>query len=250
MRTLLITLLLFSNLLFAEEKKEKITIGLGPYIQTQPYLDTDSLLLISPVVFYDNGIFYIRWSRAGLYFLGAKGDEFSWGVSLSVQPRVQSLDPETSDKLQGIDEKESTFEGGLALSLAYKDGYLESMLLTDILDNHDSWIFKTEIGYDFAFGDLKLYPSLILIYQSSNFLDYYYGISQDEESSSQFERYSCTSGFQVGAQTFIKYPITDNLSTLINLRVDKLPKTVKESPIIETDLIYSALFSLIYTFEY
>jgi len=249
MRYLLI-LLFFFTLIRADDNKQTLTVGLGPYIQTQPYKDTDDILLISPVVFYDNGIFYIRWSRAGVYFLGNKGDDFSWGISLTVQPRVQSLDPSSSETLQGINEKKSTFEGGLALSLAYKDAYVESMLLTDILDHHDSWIFKTEAGYDFAFGDLKLYPSIILIYQSSKFLNYYYGVTEEEASRSAFNFYSADSGFQIGAQTYIKYPITKNLSTLVNLRVDKLPKTVTDSPLIETNLIYSGLISLIYTFEY
>lgn len=246
----LIILLLFSTLVFSEEEKQKVTIGLGPYIQTQPYKDTNTIVLPSPVIFFDNGLVYIRWSRAGIYFLGNRGDEFSWGVSLTMQPRVQSFDPSTSDELSQINEKSSTFEGGLAFSATYKDAYIESMLLTDILDNHEAWIFKTEAGYDLHLGKFDLYPSLILVYNSKDFTNYYYGVSQEEAQGSSFSEYHPSAGFQIGVQTYIKYPITDNLSTLINLRVDKLPKAVKDSPIIETDMIYSGLLSLIYTFEY
>jgi len=250
MRLLLIISIFLVTAIFADTKKQKITLGLGSYIQTQPYLHTDTVIIPSPVIFYDDGLFYIRWSRAGIYFLGDRGENLSWGFSLSVQPRVQSLDPTSSDILDGIDEKKSTFEGGLAFSLAYKDFYIESMLLTDILDHHDAWMFKTESGYDFKYGDFKFYPSLILIYQSSNFLNYYYGVTKEEENSSIFNSYNTSSGIQVGFQTYIKYPLSENLSTLLNIRVDKLPKTVKDSPLIETDLIYSGLLSLIYTFEY
>lgn len=250
MKQIILLIFLLTLSAVAEDKKQKVTIGLGPYIQTQPYVNTDAIVLPSPVVFFDNGLFYIRWSRAGVYFLGNKGEDFSWGVSLTVQPRVQSLDTSSSDSLQGIDDKKATFEGGLALSVAYKDAYVESMLLTDILDHHKAWIFKTEAGYDFNIGNFKLYPSLIVIYQSSDFVNYYYGVSQEEANNSSFNRYDTSSGFQIGVQTYIKYPLSENLSTLINLRVDKLPKTAKESPLIETDLIYSGLVSLIYTFEY
>jgi len=246
----LLILLLFATTVLSEEEKQKFTIGLGPYIQNQPYKDTQKIILPSPVIFFDNGLVYIRWSRAGIYFLGNKGDEFSWGVSLSIQPRVQSLDPSTSDELSNINEKESTFEGGVAFSVTYKDAYLESMLLTDILDRYNDWIFKTEVGYDLQLGDFELYPSLILVYLSDDFINYYYGVSQEEAQNSFFSEYHPNAGFQIGVQTYIKYPITENLSTLINLRVDKLPKTAKDSPIIETDLIYSGLLSLIYTFEY
>ena len=101
----LLILLLFTTTVLSEEEKQKLTIGLGPYIQNQPYKDTQNIILPSPVIFFDNGLVYIRWSRAGIYFLGNKGDEFSWGVSLSIQPRVQSLDPSTSDELSNITEK-------------------------------------------------------------------------------------------------------------------------------------------------
>jgi len=246
----LLIILLFSTLVLSQENKQKLTIGLGPYIQIQPYKDTENIILPSPVIFYDNGLVYIRWSRAGIYFLGNKGDEFSWGLSLSIQPRVQSFDPSKSNELSNINEKKSTFEGGVAFSATFKDAYIESMLLTDILDRYNDWIFKTELGYDLQLGNFGFYPSLILVYQSDDFMNYYYGVSEEEANNSSFGEYHPSAGFQIGAQTYIKYPITENLSTLINLRVDKLPKTAKDSPIIETDLIYSGLLSLIYTFEY
>ena len=84
----ILILLLFLNLNAAEEEKQKLTIGFGPYIQTQPYENVDDILLPSPVFFYDDGLFYIRWSRAGIYFLGDKQDDYAWGFSITTQPRT------------------------------------------------------------------------------------------------------------------------------------------------------------------
>ncbi len=123
------------------------------------------------------------------------------------------------------------------------------MALTDILDRHESWILKTEVGYDFEFANFSLYPSLICTYQSSDFLNYYYGVKKSEELGSRKE-YIANDGLQIGAQTYIQYPVTKNLSALINLRVDKLSKEATSSPIVDKDYIYSGLLSLIYTFEY
>ena len=55
---------------------------------------------------------------------------------------------------------------------------------------------------------------------------------------------------QLGAQTYIKYPLTKNLSTLVNLRVDKLPSQATSSSLVNDEYMYSGLASLIYTFEY
>ena len=69
MRYILILLLSFL-LLNSDDSKQKITVGLGAYMQTQPYKDVDTIILPSPVIFFDNDLFYIRWSRAGVYFYG------------------------------------------------------------------------------------------------------------------------------------------------------------------------------------
>jgi len=245
MKYFLILILIYSAIQ-AQEKKQKITIGAGSFIQTQPYTNVDDILLPSPVIFFDNGIAYVRWSRAGIYFFGDKQEDYAWGFSLTVQPRVYGY---TSSDIDGMDERKNTWEGGLAFSAKTDEAYIEVMLLTDMLDRYESWILKTELGYDFKFNNFSLYPSLILIYQSSDFLDYYYGVKKSEELGTRKE-YIPSDGFQIGAQTYINYPFTNNFSALINLRVDKLSKEATSSPIVDQDYIYSGLLSLIYTFEY
>jgi len=249
MKYLIILLLLF-GFLYADEEKQKITIGFGPYIQSQPYQHTADIVVPSPVIFYDNGIFYIRWSRAGIYFLGNKTEDYAWGISLTAQPRPNSYKPSDSDSLTGLNEKYSSLEAGLAFSGKIGNAYMETMFLTDVLDRYDSWIAKTEIGYDFKLGKFNFYPSLIIIYQSSEFINYYYGVSKQESTTSIYDEYFANDGLQVGLQTYIEYPFTDKLSALINIRTDFLSSEVTDSPIVEDNYIYSGLVSLIYTFEY
>ena len=246
MRYILIFLLLFLNL-SAQEEKQKLTIGLGPYIQTQPYENVDNIILPSPVIFYDDGLFYVRWSRAGIYFFGDKQDDYAWGFSITAQPRTYGYE---KDEIQGMDERETTWEGGLAFSAKTDKAYMEIMLLTDVLDRYDSWILRTEVVYDFEFGKLSLYPSFIFMYQSSDFLDYYYGVKQSEVATSNFTQYTPDDGILLGAQTYIKYPFTDKFSALINIRADKISQEATDSPIVSEDYIYSGLVSLIYTFKY
>ena len=246
MKYILIFLFLFLNLNAADDK-QKLTIGLGPYIQTQPYENVDDILLPSPVIFYDDGLFYIRWSRAGVYFFGDKQDDYAWGFSITAQPRTYGYE---KDEITGMDERETTWEGGLAFSAKTDKLYIEIMALTDVLDRYDSWILKTEVGYDFEIGKLSLYPSLIVIYQSSDFLNYYYGVKDTEAARTSFNEYTPENGILLGVQTYIKYPFTDELSALINIRADKISQEATDSPIVSEDYIYSGLVSLIYTFKY
>ncbi len=249
MKFILVCLLFLSAHLFATEK-HKLTIGLGPYIQSKPYKGADDLILPSPVIFYDNGIVYARWSRFGLYFLGEKKEDYAWGFSLTVQPRTLGYKASDSSYLRGMDERKSSFEGGLAFSASYqKSKYIEIMLLADMLKNYNSWVLRTEIGDEYKAGNFTFYPSIILLYQPKKFINYYYGVKTTEARANR-PAYTPGSGLEYGAQTYIKYPFNDNLSALVNLRYDILPKSAKDSPLTDKNHIYSGLFSLIYTFEY
>lgn len=246
---LLFALLIFT--LYARESKQKITIGIGPYVQTQPYKDAKPIFVPSPVIFFDNSLFYIRWSRFGMYFLGKKEQNYAWGFSLTAQPRTYGYKATDSQTLKGMQTRDTTFEAGLAFSASYhNDTYIESMLLTDMLGRYNSWIFKTEVGDKYTLGDFSFYPSLIVIYQSQKFLDYYYGVKESEKIDGIRPAYTPSNGVLFGAQTYISYPFTDKLSALANIRVDIIPQTAYKSPIVNDRFIYSGLLSLIYKFEY
>jgi outer membrane protein len=168
----------FSSLVFATD----LTIGLGSYFQTQPYKDTSAIVVPSPVIFYDNGIVYARWSRFGVYFYGKKSDDLSWGFSLTAQPRPNGYSSDDSDALKNLDDKKSSFEGGLAFTIAKDGKYLEAMIVTDLLDRYDSYIAKVETGFKYKLNKLTFYPSIVGVYESSKFTRYYYGITKEEAS--------------------------------------------------------------------
>jgi len=233
-------------LLIAEDKRQSITLGLGAYIQTQPYKKVDTLLLASTVIFFDNGILYVRWSRIGLYFLGEKQDTFAWGFSLTAKPRTFGY---ASTDIIEMDEREISWEGGIAFSASIDDTWVEIIALTDIIDRYDSFIISTELGYDFKYKKFSFYPSFTVTYQSSQFSNYYYGVKESEAISGKREIYLANHGLQLGIQTYIKYPLTQKLSTLINIKADRISNEAINSPTINQSYIYSGLASLIYTFE-
>ena len=239
---------LFSLSLFAQET-HKLTMGMGPYLQTQPYKGVDTIILPSPFFYYNNALFYVKWTRVGAYFYGSKSDDFSWGLSLTAQPRIYGYKASDSSFLSGMQERKNSIEAGVALSLQKEKLFVDMMLLTDVLHKNDAWIAQTELGYALTFGKWQLYPSLLLTYQSAAFTDYYYGVKSTEATPTRAQ-YSAQSGLQIGAQTYIQYPLTKKLSTLINLHAEKLSSSATASPLTDEKYIYSGLFSLIYTFEY
>lgn len=251
------TILLLSTFLFSQEKapittlqtKQKVLIGAGPYVQSQPYDGADALLLPTPVIFFDNKLFYVRWTRVGLYFMGHSGDDFSWGASLNAQPRPFGYKAEDSTVLAGMDERKNSWEAGLSLAAEYKTVFAELLVLHDILDASNGYMVRAELGNSFKYEKWGFYPSFLAIYRSDKFNDYYYGVTQ-EESTPTRPFYRADGGMDYAAQTFIKYNFTNSWSTLINLRADLLSQEASNSPIVSSSQMYSGMVSLIYTFEY
>ena len=227
----LLLLILFTFTLFAKETT--ITVGAGIYTQTQPYKDNDTLILPSPVIFFDNSLLYIRWTRVGLYFAGDKSDELSWGCSLTVQPRANSYKSNSTY----MEDKDSTWEGGLAFGISKENYYAELLLLHDILNKYDSFVAQLDFGSEYSFKDITFYPSISFFYQSSEFINYYYEPADPH------------AGIDIAIQTYINYPLTKSLSAFINLKAEKLSKEITSSAIVEDKMLYSSLFSLIYTFH-
>ena len=249
MKYFLILLLLFLQL-EAKSSDNEITIGAGPYIQSQPYKDASALVLPSPVIFFDNSVVYARWSRFGLYFLGDKKEDYLWGASLTIQPRTLGYTASDSDFLQGMQNRDSTLEGGIALSAKSSNStFIELMLLADVLNKYKSYTASIEIGNEIHLGKFSLYPSLMLSFQPKKFIDYYYGVTSAEARLNR-PAYSPHGGVNIGVQTYIQYPFTDKLSAFFNIRADKIPDSAYNSPLVNNKLIYSGLASLIYTFEY
>lgn len=249
MKYLVILMLLLINLA-ADQTKQKLTIGAGPYFQSQPYKDASALVLPSPVIFFDNSIVYARWSRFGVYFLGDKKEDYSWGFSLTVQPRTLGYKASDSDFLKGMNDRDSTLEGGLAfIAKSSNSTYIEVMLLADVLNKYKSYIGSVEVGNEFKVGDFSIYPSAMVLYQPKKFVDYYYGVTNAEARLNR-PAYSPNGGFNFGVQTYIEYPLTKKLSTFFNIRADKIPNSAYDSPLVNNRFIYSGLASLIYTFEY
>ncbi len=257
MKKSLLIFILLSTLLNA---KDDIYIGLGPYFQTQPYKDADPVVLASPVIFFDNSLFYIRWTRVGMYFYGQKGDKFSWGASITAQPQVIGYYEEdiwnglttrkTTPVLSGMEPHESSWEAGLALSASYENYFGEFLLLHDIFNEYNGLKARIELGADYTVGDFLFVPSILAVYFSPKFTDYYFGIAQDETVVGlRPDAYTPGGALNLAAQTYIKYSISEHWHLLANLRADYLGRSIRKSPLVDDKMMYSGMLSVMYSFN-
>jgi outer membrane protein len=241
MKKLIFLLILSISILKAENY---LLMGAGPYIQTQPYTDTDAFVLPTPVVFMEYEIFYIRWSQMGVYFYG--GD--NWGLSLMIQPRPNGYKPKDSKTLEGMHKRKTSWEGGLSLAGKNELGFAELIYAHDILNSSNRSLVRLEVGTKIKEKKWTFVPSVLALWFSEGFNNYYYGVSADE-STPYRDEYHATSGLNIAFQNYINYQFNPKWSLLTNMRVDFLNSTITNSPIVSDRYIFSGMVSFLYSFD-
>ena len=243
-------LLLFAVVLqlFAQDGSTPLLIGAGPYIQTQPYKGADAKIVPSPVVFFDNQRFYVRWTRVGVYLAGSATDDFSWGISLTAEPQPLGYQSSDAPILHSLSSKDTSIQAGLGLDMEYKKYFLSAVAMQDILNRSNSYIMRAEVGKHIEFGKFDFYPSVLATYHSGAFNNYYYGVTQNEATSTLLP-YNAGSSVDLGTEAYLKYNFTNKWSTLINARVDYLGASEQNSPLVSQSTMISGLISLLYKLD-
>lgn len=239
--------LLMSSSLYAQSEDDSassnvLSIGLGPYVQTQPYKGATPMVTPTPVIFYDNRVVYVRWTRVGLYLAG--GD--NWGYSITAQPRPYGYSSSDSNALSGMMERETGWEAGFALAGKSRYGFAEVTLLSDISASSEGTLGRLELGKIVNKGRWTVVPSFMAIYFDRKFNDYYYGVMANESTAAR-PAYSAGQGLNYAVQTFANYEVSKEWSLQGNLRIDYLNKTISDSPIVDSDWMLSGMISLAYS---
>lgn len=226
-----------------EQKEKQAYLGAGPYVQSQPYIGADAKILPSPVVFFDNHLFYVRWARVGMYLYGQQ----DWAVSITAQPNPYGYQASDSPALAGMADRNSSWEGGFSLGGENDLGFAELTWFHDLLDNSNGTKVRLELGKFIETGRWTMSPSVLAIWLSGDFNNYYYGVTADEATASR-PAYTAGAGLDLAAQTYVMYDINKRWHILGNLRADYLASAITDSPIVDQDWIISGMISILYSF--
>ncbi|KPJ91931.1 MAG: hypothetical protein AMJ53_10415 [Gammaproteobacteria bacterium SG8_11] len=227
----------------APKPKIDAYVGAGPYVQSQPYQAADPIVLPTPVIFFDNRLLYVRWTRVGLYVYGKQ----NWGISLTAQPRPWGYQAEDSGQLSGMAERQPSWEGGIALGGKNRLGFAEVTYFHDILDHSNGSLLRLEIGKTITRGRWFHIPSLFVIRYSDSMLNYYYGV-RPQESTTLRPAYEAKADVNFALQHFFMYELNKSWFLSANIRIDYLASEITQSPIVDDQWMGSAMVSLLYKF--
>jgi outer membrane protein len=195
------------------------------------------------MVYYEQDMFYFRGNRVGYRLY--KDQQFS--IDLLAEWMFRGYDPDDSDDLSGMDDRDGSIEGGLSAS--YRDGWGVSTIrfVTDVLGTHHGQELTFSYGKPFFKRPWTLIPSVGVAFASRDLTNYYYGVRSDEAAPGR-PQYSPGQSYYPFVGLTTAYRFNEKWAASVSLRCDWLDSDITNSPIVNKDYQIKAIGGLMYTF--
>lgn len=248
MRTKVVLLLLVS-LLVSFNLQAKLGMGVGFAKGQSPYRNVSSNTNTIPAyISYEGEKGYFRGIEGGLHLWsqGERGKKLTL-IALA-SGRLEGYKASDSSYLEGMNTRRWSLDAGIGATLERGYNRFTAKAITDVLGKHDGQSF--DLGYAYIYPitpKLTLIPSTNATWQSANLLDYYFGVTEEEERAGR-NAYKVGSGVQLRASLLANYTINPNTSLLLVVSTRKLPSSVADSPLVERDQISSIFGAINFSF--
>ena len=225
------------------ERQSTLTVGLGSVISTNPYRGADRKILALPLLAYEGERFFVRGTNVGYDLV----KQNNLTLSLLSSYRMAGYDSSDSDFLRGMADRNGTLEAGLQVSLATDLGRFSATLLSDVLDKHNGHEATLTFSKGFPLQGVFVSPFVSAIWQSSQLVNYYYGV-RSAEASIDRPAYQVNSSLLVQIGLMANYLYRGHWSVSGRVAVTRLADEISNSPIVEDDYVTSAYVGIGYQF--
>ena len=204
-----------------------LNLGAGFVYRSPVYRGQDADGLPIPMVFFQKDKLYFRGSVLGYQFY----KDSSWSLDLLAKWAFRGYDADDSRHLNGMDDRDSSLEGGIKAS--YNDGWGISSIsfVTDLLGEHDGQEITFRYAKRFIREPWVLTPTVGITWQSNNLTDYYYGVERDEVTGSR-PYYSAGEAWNPFVALTTQYYFTEKWSSLVMVQYEWLDNEISDSPIV------------------
>ena len=218
-------------------------------LQSNPYAGGEGGVNVFPAIAYEGEKLVVRGPFADYYLVGGQRDRSSLAITVGLGPN--QLDVDNDPDLLGIEDRDSSILGGLRYSTTLLKGRLSASITTDLTNEHQGQ--RAIIGWQrpIAFAKDRRWQILggvELEYLTSNYTQFYFGVSQEEAQRSTFAQYTPGSVVQPSVTLNGYYNITKRWQLIANLGWQVLDSDIKNSPIVDQSSVPTGLLGIIYNF--
>ena len=151
------------------------------------------------------------------------------------------------EELAGIKARGYDFDVGLRLTRRLNESQFSLEILKDISGSHNGIIVNGFISHIQTYRNWEFRAGMGLNYYSSDFIDYYFGISADEAINGR-PIYVGSSGVNVLTEFHAEYPINENWVFLAGWLSTWFSQSINDSPIVSQDYQHKAKVGVRYVF--
>jgi len=222
-----------------------LTVGLGVLYKDKPYknFDSDEKSNVVPIVLYEGEHFFARGATIGWDFMDS--DELE--LSIIGQYLADGYDSSDSIYLKGNGDRDPSFGLGGQVIWKTQDLGFKFSAVQDVSDKSDGAQAVGQVFYKYKTGNLVITPAASIIWQNSDYNDYYYGVKSQAVNASA---YSADSDFNYRLGVMGVYQIENSAWMVMGgLSYEILGDEITDSSIVSEDEQLNALLGVAYTFK-
>ena len=221
------------------------SLGIGAFSSPRPYVGANNTITPIPLIELYYKKLYVQGIQAGYHFIDT--ERFTFDAQAAFV--FAGLDPDDSPALEGMEKRQPTIEGGLVF--AWKPGKykLSAAAYSDLLGRSSGQQAGLDFSRAWTFANYRwgLTPSIGFVWQSSSYVDYYYGVSPEEARPGRPE-FSGQAVVNFRSSLFAFYRLTMRVTLVGLAQVQRLDNEIFDSPIVDKRRGYFGLVGVTYLF--
>jgi len=221
------------------------SLGIGAFSSPRPYVGAENSQMVAPLIDISYKKLYVQGIQAGYRFFDT--EKFSLDARAGIV--FNGLDPDDSEYLEGMDKRRSSIEGGFVF--VWKPGKfrLSTAAYTDLLGRSYGQQASTDFSRTWTFNRYQwgITPSIGVVWQSSNFIDYYYGVTPEEARPGR-PPFSGHSVINFRSSLFGYYFLNMRIRLIGLIRIQRLDNEIIDSPIVDQSRGIFATLGISYRF--
>ncbi|HMP88579.1 MAG TPA: MipA/OmpV family protein [Kiritimatiellia bacterium] len=219
-------------------------LGVMTLLSSNPYRGGDQVVRVLPLITFVGENLYVIGPRAGYNLYKSR----FISLNLSAEYKFAGDAFEDEKFLAGMDKRSDTLMAGVDASFrGFGKWRADANLLTDVFGRHDGQESTVSVGRNFRGNDWSITPGFGLIWRSSRYNDYYFGV-RTREATVERPAYQPGASVEWFARLFARYEITADWSVLVTMRFELLSDDIRDSPIVDKKTLTSGFVGLNYAF--
>jgi outer membrane protein len=221
------------------------SLGLGVISAPRPYVGADNRILAIPLIGLEYKRLYVQGIRVGYHLV--ENDDLA--IDIRARYIFDGLDPDDSPFLDGMAARDGTVEGGLGVDWTPGAWGVRLSAFSDLLGRSDGRELGLDVSRTWTFGRYRwgLTPAVGAVWQSSDLIDYYYGVPPEEARPGR-PAYAGQSALNFRTSLLAFYRLSSRVSLIGLVQAQRLDDEISDSPIVDRRRSYFALVGIDYQF--